>query len=55
MTPNRANQARAMYDAGQHTVQEIADTFGVSRPTIYRHLGGPSTPPAGTARTSEGQ
>jgi len=26
-----------MYDAGQqHTVQEIADTFGVSRPTIYR-------------------
>jgi len=32
MTPNRARQARAMYDAGQHTVQEIADTFGVSRP-----------------------
>ncbi len=28
-----------MYDAGQHTLQEIADTFGVSRPTIYRHLG----------------
>ncbi|WP_258071204.1 helix-turn-helix domain-containing protein [Pseudoclavibacter sp. RFBG4] len=23
---------------GGHTVQEIADTFGVSRPTIYRHL-----------------
>jgi len=22
-----------MYDAGQHTVQEIADTFGVCRPT----------------------
>ncbi len=39
MTPNRAKQARAMYDAGQHTVQEIADTFRVSRPTIYRHLG----------------
>jgi len=39
MTPNRAKQARAMYDTGQHTVQEIADTFGVSRPTIYRHLG----------------
>jgi len=31
-------QARAMYDGGQHTVQEIADTFGVSRPTVYRHL-----------------
>lgn len=27
-----------MYDAGGHTVQKIADTFGVSRPTIYRHL-----------------
>jgi AcrR family transcriptional regulator len=21
-----------------HTVQEIADEFGVTRPTIYRHL-----------------
>jgi len=38
MTPTRIPQARAMYDAGHHTVQEIADTFGVSRPTIYRHL-----------------
>ncbi len=38
MTPTRIAQARAMYDAGQHTVQQIADTFGVSRPTIYRHL-----------------
>ncbi len=34
-----------MYDARQHTVQEIADTFGVSRPTIYRHLDGIATPP----------
>jgi len=46
MTPNRAQQARAMYDAGQHTVQEIADTFGVSRPTIYRHLGAADALPA---------
>lgn len=38
MTPTKARQAQAMYDAGGHTVQEIADTFGVSRPTIYRHL-----------------
>lgn len=38
MTPAKIRQARAMYDAGGHTVQEIADTFGVSRPTIYRHL-----------------
>ena len=51
MTPNRARQARAMYDAGQHTVQEIADTFGVSRPTIYRHLSGGAAPP-GTPRSA---
>ncbi len=45
MTPNRAKQARAMYDAGQHTVQEIADTCRVSRPTIYRHLGAATASP----------
>jgi len=38
MTPIKIAQARAMYDAGEHTVAQIADTFGVSRPTIYRHL-----------------
>jgi len=35
-----------MYDAGEHTVQEIADTFGLSRPTIYRHLDPAKTGPA---------
>jgi DNA invertase Pin-like site-specific DNA recombinase len=48
MTPTRVTQARAMYDAGKHTVQEIAETFGVSRPTIYRHLG--RGPDSGTVR-----
>ncbi len=39
MTPNKIAQARSMYDDGKHTVQQIAaDTFGVSRPTAYRHL-----------------
>lgn len=38
MTPTKAKQARAMYDAQEHTVQEIADVLGVSRPTVYRHL-----------------
>ncbi len=38
MTPHRITQARALYDAGELTVQEIADLLGVSRPTIYRHL-----------------
>ncbi|MFD6892711.1 helix-turn-helix domain-containing protein [Streptomyces sp. NPDC059957] len=31
--------AREMYDSGDYTVQQIADEFGVTRPTIYRHLG----------------
>lgn len=30
--------AREMYDSGDCTVQQIADEFGVTRPTIYRHL-----------------
>ncbi|MDP9390211.1 MAG: recombinase family protein [Actinomycetota bacterium] len=38
MTPHRITQARALYDAGELTVQEVADLLGVSRPTIYRHL-----------------
>jgi hypothetical protein len=27
-----------MYDAGEKTVQEIADIFGVPRTTVYGHL-----------------
>ncbi|NQX10390.1 recombinase family protein [Microbacteriaceae bacterium VKM Ac-2855] len=38
MTPTKARQARAMYDEKTYTVQQIAETFGVSRGTIYRHL-----------------
>ena len=30
--------ARKMHDAGQHTVQQIADVVGVSRATIYRAI-----------------
>jgi DNA invertase Pin-like site-specific DNA recombinase len=45
MTATKISQARAMYDSKEHTVQEIADTFGVSRPTIYRHLQAPSAGP----------
>lgn len=50
MTPNKVAQARAMYDAGEHTVQEIADTFGVSRPTVYRHLTARGAVAAGPAK-----
>ena len=28
----------------RYTVAQIADEFGVTRPTIYRHLGTPTTP-----------
>ena len=44
LTPRHAKIAQAMYDetglGGRraHTVAEIAAEFGVSRPTIYRHL-----------------
>jgi len=29
---------REMYEAGELTVAQIAAEFGVTRPTIYRHL-----------------
>ncbi len=49
MTSTKIAQARSMYDAGQHTVQQIADTCGVSRPTIYRHLGTSTRPAQGSS------
>ena len=49
MTPTWAEQAQAMYDAGEHTVAQIAETFGVSRPTIYRHLDGAGRAGRGSA------
>jgi helix-turn-helix resolvase-like protein len=30
--------AQQLYDAGEHTVQQIADIFGVPRSTVYGHL-----------------
>lgn len=44
LTPRQAKIAQAMYDElgndgrRAHTVQQIADAFDVTRPTIYRHL-----------------
>lgn len=37
--PRQKSMVREMYDSGDYTVQKIADEFGVTRPTIYRHLG----------------
>jgi DNA invertase Pin-like site-specific DNA recombinase len=38
MTPDKINVARQLYKAKELTVEEIANTLGVSRKTIYRHL-----------------
>ncbi len=44
LTPRQAKMAQAMYDERgpdgkrAYTVQHIAEEFGVTRPTIYRHL-----------------
>ncbi|MCA1700113.1 MAG: Hin recombinase [Actinobacteria bacterium] len=40
LTARQAKIAQDMYDDGRraHTVQQIANEFGVTRPTIYRHL-----------------
>jgi DNA invertase Pin-like site-specific DNA recombinase len=44
LTPRQARIAQEMYDElgedgkRRYTVQRIAEEFGVSRPTIYRHL-----------------
>jgi DNA invertase Pin-like site-specific DNA recombinase len=45
LTPDQRQRARAMYDERdgdglrRYTVQEIGNTFKVSRQTVYRSLG----------------
>ena len=38
MTPEKVKVARDMYASREYTVEAIAETIGVSRKTIYRHL-----------------
>jgi DNA invertase Pin-like site-specific DNA recombinase len=38
MTAQKIKVARQMYEAGDSTVEDIAQTIGVSRKTVYRHL-----------------
>ena len=38
LNPAQARHAQKLYDAGDHTVQQIADLLGVPRPTVYGHL-----------------
>jgi Resolvase, N terminal domain/Helix-turn-helix domain of resolvase len=40
MTAHKLQVAREMYRSGQYTVKAIANTLGVSRASIYRHLTG---------------
>ncbi|WP_331755575.1 helix-turn-helix domain-containing protein [Streptomyces sp. NBC_01643] len=42
--PRQLKLAREMYDSEELTVQQIANEFGVTRPTIYRHFGKTTTP-----------
>lgn len=39
MTPEKLGIAKQMRDTGEHTMTAIASTIGVSRATLYRHLG----------------
>jgi len=38
LTPDQAALAQRLYDAGEHTVAQIADMLGIPRSTIYGHL-----------------
>ena len=38
LAPQQATLAQQLYDAGEHTVLQIADIFGVPRTTVYGHL-----------------
>jgi DNA invertase Pin-like site-specific DNA recombinase len=44
MSPQKLAVARQLHEGRQHTVAAIAEMLGVSRATIYRHLGSASPP-----------
>ena len=39
MSAEKLAVARSMYDSREHTTAKIAEVVGVSRATLYRHLG----------------
>jgi DNA invertase Pin-like site-specific DNA recombinase len=39
MTPEKVTMARQLYESRRYTVEAIAQSLGVSRASIYRHLG----------------
>ena len=38
LSPHQLAEAQRLYDQGEYTVEEIANVFGASRTTLYRHL-----------------
>ncbi|MEP7024456.1 MAG: recombinase family protein [Actinomycetota bacterium] len=44
LAPQQVKLARQLYDAREHTVEQIAAMLGVTRTTIYRHLDQGSAP-----------
>lgn len=56
LTPDQAQHAQQLYDAGDHTVQRIADLLKVPRSTVYGHLNksgiGRDPPPVSPQRLS---
>jgi DNA invertase Pin-like site-specific DNA recombinase len=51
LTTHQAEVAQQLYDAGRHTVQQIADMFGIPRSTVYGHLNKPATTRPNPARS----
>ena len=57
LTPQQIELAQQLYEAGDKTVQQIADIFGVPRTTVYRHLNKATVgrrPASGTAARPSG-
>lgn len=44
LTPDKLAVARQLYASRQHTMEAIAEVVGVSRATLYRHIGHNPTP-----------
>lgn len=38
LTPKQQIELRRMYDAGDHSITDLAELFSISRPTVYRTL-----------------
>jgi DNA invertase Pin-like site-specific DNA recombinase len=49
MTADKVDRAHELRRSGDHTMADIARVLGVSRASVYRHLGDPLTGPAVTA------